>query len=45
MPYPLSDDITQSQKEKFLVLMTHNSDIMADNLEDLGRTAVSYNTT
>ena len=37
---PLPDDITSDQKEKFLALMAHYSDILADGPDKLGRTGV-----
>ena len=34
---PLPDDITPDQKEKFLALIAHYSDILADGPDELGR--------
>ena len=39
-PYPLPETITMEQKEKFLALMSHYTDIMADSPDKLGRTGV-----
>ena len=40
LSHPLPDDITIEQKEKFLALMSHYTDIMADSPDKLGRTGV-----
>ena len=40
LSHPLPDDITMEQKEKFLALMSHYTDIMADSPDKLGQTGV-----
>ena len=40
LSHPLPDDITMEQKEKFLALMSHYTDVMADSPDNLGRTGV-----
>ena len=37
---PLPSDLTPAQKEKFLVLISHYSDVLATNANDLGHTKV-----
>ena len=37
---PLPEDTTEAQKEQFMALFSHYSDVIADNPEDLGRTSV-----
>ena len=37
---PLPDDVTPDQKEKFLALMAHYSDILADSPNKLGHTGI-----
>ena len=38
--HPLPHDITESQKEQFLALMSHYSCVIAKSSDDLGRTQV-----
>ena len=40
LSHPLPETITMEQKEKFLALMSHYTDIMADSSDKLGRTGV-----
>ena len=40
MSHTLPNDITQAQEDKFLALLSHYSDIMADSPNKLGRTGV-----
>ena len=37
---PLPEDTTEAQKEQFMALFSHYSDVIAGNPEDLGRTSV-----
>ena len=40
--HPLPHDITESQKEQFLALMSHYSCVIAKNSNDLGHTQVMH---